>query len=224
MTASERGKALAGLRWISGPASLPIGAPAARFDLESGMMAVTGADAQRAWKLLQTGTAPDLQAVVVIKETKTVIFVMYAEPGYVRMDDWESLDAATYMAKLIEANRQRTPIREAAGLPPMLDGHWEIEPQINRTMAVAHWALSYFAPERELRSLNIMALRLGRRGYARLGIALSMDDYDKHPEVSDLLEKNFHFEPGAAYADFAPGDMVAPFGIAGLAMRTVYGQ
>lgn len=224
MTSAERGRALAGLKWIDGPVSLPIGGPAARFDLDDGMLAVTGADAQRAWELLQTGTAPDLQAVILIKEPVTAIFVMYAEPGYVRLDDWASFNAEVYMAKLIEFNRQRTPIREAAGLAPMLDAHWEIEPQINRTSAVTHWALSYFAPEKKLRALNIMAVRLGRRGYARLGISLSMDNYDKHPEVSELLEKNFRFEPGAAYADFAPGDKVAPFGIAELAMRTMYGE
>ncbi len=224
LTPAERSRALANLKWVYGPASLPIGAPAARFELDDGMLAVTGADAQRAWELLQTGNAPDLQAVVLIKEPVTAVFVTYAEPGYVRMDDWASFNAEAYMAQLIEFNRQRTPIREAAGLAPMLDVHWEIEPQVNQTEAVFHWAISYFAPEKKLRGLNIMALRLGRRGYARLGVTISMDNYDKHPEVSRLLETNFHFEPGGAYADFAPGDKVAPFGIAALAMRPLSGE
>lgn len=224
MTDAERARVLASLKWVSGPTSLPIGAPAARFDLARGMMAVTGSDAQRVWEILQTGTVPDLQAFILVPETKAAIFVTYAEPGYVRMDDWNTFNPDAFMAKALEYNRERTPAREAAGLSPMLDGHWEAEPQINRTDAVVHWALSYFDPKKNQRGLNIWAIRLGRRGYVRLGMSILMDNYEKHPEVIELLEKNFRFEPGAGYADFAPGDTVAPFGISQLTMRPFTGE
>lgn len=224
MTSTERGRALAKLKWINGPASLPIGAPAASFDLAPGMMAVTGPDAHRAWEILQTGTAPELQAIVLVPDLQTVVFIMYAEPGHVRMDDWSTFSPDNFMTNALEKNRQLTPIREAAGLPAMLDAHWEIKPQINQDQAVIHWGLSYFDPQKNTRALNIAAIRLGRLGYVRLAIALSMDNYDKHPEAIELLEKNFRFQPGAGYADFAQGDKEAPFGIAGLAMRPAYGE
>lgn len=209
----ERSAAVKSLTWRDGQTlTLPVsrGTLKAPDDIRQ----LLGADASSLWEILNAVEAPlGTEAALYDPQTQTLVFYQKIDDGYVRLDDWNDIDADAMLKSVSETTEAGNAARRNAGLSALHVVGWLQRPQLDRGTNTVRWAFEA-RDEREGPLVNSVALVLGRDGFEKLTWIGNKDDAGK--ALLNVALSSFSFPAGGLYADFQPGDKVAEYGIAGL--------
>jgi uncharacterized membrane-anchored protein len=193
--------------------------------LPQGDVAVFGADAQRAYKLLGNPTErPGLEATVIGgNDGNQMITFESSAAGYVGLDDWSEVNPEALLAEIsrqTEAeNQQRR--QQGAGFELHVRG-WLQPPTLDHNTTTVYWALLADQPGETALTVNTTALRLNRNGFEKVTWYTSKDQYQAAGNELDVMLRAHSFAPGSTYADHISTDTMAGYGIATL-VGTVLG-
>jgi len=210
---AEREAAAKTLTWRNGQSlTLPLSHGTLKAPDAIGQL--LGSDAASLWEILNATEAPfGTEAVLYDPKTETLVFYQKVADGYVRLDDWNDVDADAMLKSVSEATEAGNATRRNAGLPAIHVLGWLERPHLDRTTNTVQWAFE--ARDEQHGSLvNSVALLLGRDGFEKLTWIGKKDDIDKG--LLKTAQASFAFPVGQLYTDFQPGDKVAEYGIAGL--------
>ncbi len=143
----------------------------------------------------------------------TLVFFQKIADGYVRLDDWDDVDADSMLKSVSEKTEEDNQQRRASGLGALHVVGWLERPHLDKSTNVVRW--SFEATSEKSGSLvNSVALLLGRDGFEKLtwiGTKASLND-----GLMKTAQGSFEFPPDGRYVDHQSGDKVAEYGIAGL--------
>jgi uncharacterized membrane-anchored protein len=173
-----------------------------------------GPDARSVYEALNAVAAPHgMEAVLYEPKTKSLVFFQKYTDGFVRLDDWDDVDADAMLRSVSEGTEEGNIKRKAAGVPAIHVVGWLQRPHLDRATNTVQWAFE-LNDETEGPVVNNVALVLGRDGFEKLtwaGTKNSLND-----GLLKTAQASFSFPAGGRYADFQNGDKVAEYGIAGL--------
>jgi uncharacterized membrane-anchored protein len=138
----------------------------------------------------------------------------YEAEGYVKDDETPNAKEIleSFQENLPELNKERT----EKGFSPLTLGGWHDEPAYDRTNHRLVWALNVSSSNGD--SVNYNTRVLGRRGYLSMNLITSPELLNADKAHAVALLEGTRFNAGATYADFASGDKVAEYGLAGLVL------
>lgn len=209
----ERQAAVNALRWRDSEAlTLPLSN--GTLKASEPVKQLVGADAQSLYEILNGVDAPNgLEATLYDPRTNELVFYQKFGGGYVRLDDWEDVDADAMLKSVTEGTEEANAKRRAAGIAPLHVTGWLERPHLDRASNSVRWAIE-LTDEGGGPLVNSIALVLGRDGFEKL-------TWTGEKKVSErgLLKSGlaaFGFPIGERYEDYRSGDKVAEYGIAGL--------
>ena len=203
------------IKWQSGPVKAQIGTMG-EIDVPAGYSVALNKDAQTLMEVY--GNPPDSSTLAAIipddEESEWTLIFQFDSVGYVKDDDKNSIDAnailSSFQAGLPEMNRQR----RAVGSPECLGMSWTEKPFYDPQTNNLTWGLNLAFPGGS--TVNYDIRMLGRRGVMEATLLGDSETYAKAvPSVKTLLS-NYRFTSGNTYAEWAPGDKVAEYGLTGL--------
>jgi uncharacterized membrane-anchored protein len=213
-TDAELRAAFDALNWRMEAAVYDLPLSHAQIRLPPGSTLLLGADAERyAW--LASGVEyPGTEAVTSAKAGSADIYYEWRGEGHVDDTDWSKVDSDRLLSQYnaaVDADRQKYG-DEAAQLV-----RWLQRPTYDAASHTVIYAIE--SKQAETHWANVVALRLGRLGYAELTWAGSIASFQESGEASQLLHTalaSHDFTQGHRYSDFQDGDTEAGDGIAGL--------
>jgi len=213
LTDQERADAIVALPWVQeGTYKLP--ASNSSIALPEGYMLVLGEGARRFATLLDATDEPNVEAVVVNQDLDQIRFESFREDGYVSIDDWSELDPAPLLRTVSNNTENVNSKRRSEGLPELHVAGWLQQPALDRQTDMVFWAIEL--TEGDGRTVNSIALRLGRDGFEKLTWVVDRSKYRPVSGQLDVMLRAHSFDPGYRYADHQSGDKTALYGIAGL--------
>lgn len=205
------------LNWLNEPKVYSLDASHAQISLPQGKLLLLGADAER-YSWLVSGTEfPGTEAVMSYESGEADVYYEWRDEGYVSDSDWSEVDADALLTQYKEATEQSNEERVANGFQPMQVVGWLQPPTYDPATRTVSYALEL--KDDDSNWANVVALRLGRAGYAELTWVGSIDAMQSNGGQPALLRTaldNHDFQDGHRYADYKEGDKVAEYGIAGL--------
>lgn len=210
---AEREAAVKALTWRNGE-SLTLPVSRGTLKAPDTISQLVGGDATSLWEILNAAEAPPgTEAALFEPKTEALVFYQKISDGYVRLDDWNEVDADAMLKSVSEATEAGNATRQKAGLTAIHVVGWLERPHLDRATNTVHW--SFEATDEKHGSLvNSVALVLGRDGFEKLTWIGNKDDLGKG--LLKTAQASFTFPSGGLYADFKAGDKVAEYGIAGL--------
>ncbi len=135
--------------------------------------------------------------------------------GYVKDDDFASIDFADMLKDLRKQSIESSKERERGGYGKMIMKDWAQKPHYDRATHKLYWAKAFEVDGPEL-GLNYDIRVLGRHGILEVSIISSMDQFKtieaKAPEILAMTG----FTDGNRYEDYKAGDKTAAYGIGAL--------
>jgi uncharacterized membrane-anchored protein len=175
---------------------------------------LVGPDARVLYEILNGVDAPgSLEATLLDPRTNEIVLLEKFGGGYVRLDDWNDVDAEGMLKSVTEATEEANAQRRTSGVPPLHVTGWLERPHLDRASNSVRWAIE-LQDEKAGPMVNSIALVLGRDGFEKLTWA-----GDKAIGERPLLKTGmsaFNFPAGGRYEDHQADDKVAEYGIAGL--------
>lgn len=213
-TDDERSAALQSLKWRDGE-TLTLPVSQATLQAPESVKQLLGPDAVTLWEALNGLEAPtNTEAALYDPASKTLVFYQKLGDGYVKLDDWNDVDADAMLKSVTENTEAENARRKAAGLAALHVVGWLERPHLDRATNTVRW--SFEARDEESGSLvNSIALVLARDGFEKL-VWVGPKTGSDTPELLKIAQASFAFPVGRRYADYQPGDKVAEYGIAGL--------
>jgi uncharacterized membrane-anchored protein len=226
LTANEEVAALKQLPWVGTAGIYTLPRSGSKLALPQGDIAVFGAHAQRAYKLLGNPVErSELEAFVVgdtdRDQVQIVIFESYST-GYIGLDDWTQLDPTALLDAIRRGTEAENQQRHQQGISGLHVRGWLQPPTLDRNTATVYWAVTTDEDDMAAINVNAVALRLGRRGYERLTWIGTQGQYQATGNQLDTMLRAHSFAPGSAYGDHVSTDKMAGYGVAAL-VGTVLG-
>ena len=140
----------------------------------------------------------------------------YAEVGYVKDEEKDSLDADAILQSVKEGEPRSNAQREKMGLATLHVQKFAIQPRYNDQTHNLEWAFEFESrPEGHL-IVNHNIKLLGREGYVAATLVCNPELlHSVLPEAQRIVE-GFSFKEGLRYAEFRQGDKIAEYGLTGL--------
>lgn len=179
-----------------------------------GYRQLVGQDARTVYEATNGLDAPvGTEAMIYDRKGGTVVYYQKLGSGYIRIDDWPSIDADAMLAEIKENTERNNPTRKQRGIGSIHVVGWLQPPKLDIQNHSVRWALD--AREEDGSSLvNSVALVLGRDGYEKLTWIGSKQQFSDDALKVGL--DSFNFASGKRYGDYVAGDKVAEYGVAGL--------
>ncbi len=142
-----------------------------------------------------------------------IVFYQKLGDGYVRLDDWNDVDADAMLKSISENTETDNAKRKEVGISALHVVGWVEPPYLDRSTNTVQWAIEVKDDSGDS-VLNRVAIVLGRNGYEKIiwigreGVAGS--------ELLKVARSSFSLPTGGHYEDHQEGDRVAEYGIAGL--------
>ena len=134
-------------------------------------------------------------------KTEALVFYQKIGGGYIKLDDWDDLDADAMLKAMIANTEADNEKRKAAGIPALHIVGWLERPQLDRANNVAYW--SFEARDEQTGPLvNSIALILARDGFEKLIWILVLKRGVGTPDLLKVAQANFAFPTGGRYGDF----------------------
>ncbi|MBS0546810.1 MAG: DUF2167 domain-containing protein [Proteobacteria bacterium] len=211
-TEQERETAIRALKWHEGRAvTLPISH--AHLQAPATVQQLVGDDSGRLWEVLNAIDAPrGSEATLYDPATDTIVFYQKLGDGYIRLDDWQDVDADALLKSVTDNTEANNVKRKEAGLSPVHVVGWLERPQLDRATNTVRWSFEA-SDEKQGRLVNKIALILGRDGFEKL---TWVGTKETGADLLAIAQSSFSFADGGRYTDFQSGDKVAEYGIAGL--------
>jgi len=175
---------------------------------------VLGDDARQLRRLVGDGSNPTIEATAVTPGFKDEIIFQSINEGYVALDDWKDVDAASMMTSIRENTEEGNLERRKQGMSDIHVVGWLQEPTLDRQTSTVFWAIEGSTDDGRI--VNSIALRLGRSGYERLNWIADKVNYVPLGGQLDVMLRAHSFDPGSRYADHESGDKIAAYTIGGL--------
>ncbi|HLY22670.1 MAG TPA: DUF2167 domain-containing protein [bacterium] len=226
-TDAERQNVLQQLPWQRG-GTFPLTESRATLIVDESRAVLTGAAATARFWMTTQGIGPFRQTaqgtrfrlptdvVVLNRETGEFVTFRHVRGGYVRLDDWigNTLDAGGILKRVNAATKANNKRRAAKGLGPYELIGWRDKPTLDLETHSVHWAISTRDADTGTILTDAVTVVLGRFEYEELRW-FGKAGQDPAVFLAEMRH-GFHFDPGAQYADFQPGDVTHPSGIAAL--------
>lgn len=213
-TEEERTAALDALTWRDGET---LTLPLSRGTLQAPehVSQLLGKDAATLWEALNGVDAPPgMEAALYDPQTEALVFFQKLGNGYVKLDDWEDIDADAMLKSISENTETDNTRRKAAGIPDLHVVGWRERPHLDRATNTVRWSFEG-RDEGSGELVNSIALVLARDGFEKLIWVAAKKDAGGN-DLLKVAQASFAFPPGGRYGDFQAGDKVAEYGIAGL--------
>lgn len=207
----ERSAAIKALTWRDGQ-TLTLPFSHGTLKAPNGVRQLLGGDAASLWEMLNAEEAPPGTEAAIFRD-KAVVFYQKVAGGYVRLDDWNDVDADAMLKAVSEDTEAGNANRRNTGLAALHVVGWLERPHLDRETNVVRWAFEGI-DEQHGPIVNSVALVLGRDGFEKLTWIGKKDDVNRG--LLSIAESSFSFPAGGRYADFRSGDKVAEYGVAGL--------
>jgi hypothetical protein len=210
---AEIAAAVDALAWTEGET---LELPLSRGSLKSPeqIQQLVGRHAISLWELLYPSSAPPgTEAALYDVSATTQVFFQRLGHGYVRLDDWNDVDADALLKAVTEKWQALGPRRKSAGLPAIHVQGWLERPRLDRATSTISWSFEAIDETGEPR-VNRVALVLGRSGFEKLswiGPRSAVDD-----GLLAIALQGFAFPAGGRHPDYRDGDPLAAYGVAGL--------
>lgn len=209
----ERQAAIQALAWRDGESlTLPLSRATLHAPKQVGQLA--GPDSINLYEALNGVEAPPgTEATLYDSVSKEIVFYQKISDGYVRIDDWDDVDADAMLKAVTENTEAANIKRRSSGIPALHVIGWLERPHLDRSASVVRW--SFEAKDDDSGSLvNSITLLLGRDGFEKL--TWVGEKKASRGNLLTLAQTSFSFPSGGSYMDFHSGDKVAEYGIAGL--------
>ena len=212
-TDAERAAAAKTLTWREGE-SLSLPKSRATLKTPAGIGQLDAKDAATIWEVINGVAAPlGIEAMIDDDKTKAAVYFLKQGDGYVRIDDWNDLDADEMLKSMSEGAEEGNQQRRESGIAPLHIVGWVERPSLDRAKNTVRWAIEV-KDDSNQSNVNRVSLTLLRDGFEKLIWVGSKEDKDA--SLLKIAQDNFKIDDGSGYVDFKPGDKVAEYGIAGL--------
>lgn len=184
------------------------------------IMRFVDVDAQRVWTMFNGASAPlGTEAVLYDPRTGEIVFFQKLSLGYVRLDDWDTLEVDAALKSVTENAEADNTMRRLSGLPGIHVVGWLEPPNLDRSTNTVRWAIEA-AGEHGQPVVTSVALVFGRDGFEKLTWGGKKTILDR--ELLKVAQSSFGFAVGGRYVDYQPGDRIAEYGVADI-VATVLG-
>ena len=160
----------------------------------------------------------ELGAIVPDSETAHwFITFEFSNTGYVKDDEGDKLDANALLKSLQEGTEDENEQRKQRGWAAFHVTGWEKPPFYDPLTHNLTWAIRGRGddPRGEM-TINHSIRILGRRGTVNVDLVAGPKEYAETITDFNSLISGFSYNQGNRYADFAPGDKVAEYGLGAL--------
>jgi uncharacterized membrane-anchored protein len=203
------------LAWQPGPTTGAVGAHA-RIEVPPGYVYLGKQDTIRLLELMQNPTSGAELATLSPAATNEdwFLFFTFEDVGYVKDDERDELDADALLESIREGTEAANEVRRDNGWSELHITGWERAPTYNASTNNLEWAIR--AESEGGPTLNHNIRLLGRRGVMSAELVTSPEHYASAVAAVGTLLSGFSFTEGNGYAEYAPGDKVAEYGLAAL--------
>lgn len=153
-----------------------------------------------------------------LADTAWVITYSYAEDGYVKDDDAESINYTELLKQMKEDTKNANAERVRDGYNKLTLVGWAQAPYYDRASHKLHWAKELIVDDDSIyRTLNYNIRMLGRRGVLVMNVIADMGSLrDVNSHLNQIMEST-NFNSGSRYEDFDDKtDKIAEYGITAL--------
>jgi uncharacterized membrane-anchored protein len=180
-----------------------------------GFNLIAGVEARRFREMVDGRGDPEQEADAVNTDTSSELIYEWFPEGFVNSDDWQDVDADSFLSQLRERDVEANKIRTEKGLATLTTTGWRQKPLLNRDTHTVSWAI-----EGENSAgghvVNFVALKLGRYGIEKIIWVVDPADLGSRNDLL-LAVNNHQYDSGARYTDYVAGtDHAAAYGVAGL--------
>ncbi|TCR65750.1 DUF2167 domain-containing protein [Bosea sp. BK604] len=175
-TDAERDVAMESLTWRDGQTlNLPLSGGVLKAP--SGYRQLLGKDAATVYEVTNGIDAPvGTEAMIYNGKDGTIVYYQKLGSGYIKIDDWPSIDPDAMLAEIKENTERNNATRKQRGIGAIHVVGWLQPPRLDLGNHSVLWTLD--AVEEDGSSLvNSVALVLGRDGYERLVWIGSKDQF-----------------------------------------------
>ncbi len=208
----------AGVKLVSGPATVPLG-QVAELRLPEGHHVVAKESLDRFYELTQNVRSGHELGVVLAPGY--MLFFDYDESGYVKDDDQDKLDADKLMQAMTANQEASNDDRKQRGWAEMRLKGWATPPHYDAKTHHLKWAINLTSAQDGFKQvwINESIRLLGRGGVMNVTLASSTENFKGAEAAADkILSEQFEYVTGQKYAEFKTGDKVAAYGLSALVL------
>lgn len=204
--------ALAALKWVKGPASVPLQGNSS-LTVPEGYVFLDAANTDKFLELNQNIPGGN-EVMIAPEDLHWSAYLSFEDDGYVKDD--EKIDAAALLKAMQEGTEEANKERRRRGWRELHVLDWAVPPAYNSDNKRLEWATLLQGDG--ARSVNFSTKVLGRRGHTSVILATGEDGLaESRPQLEQVLA-GYTFNQGDRYADWVPGDKVAEYGLAALVL------
>lgn len=144
--------------------------------------------------------------------------VEYSADGYVSDSDAASTDYDELLRSIKDSIAEANPEREKQGFEKITLVGWASAPHYDQPTHALHWArdLIFGNDMSQPHTLNYSIRVLGREGVFQFNFVSGMDQLQEIQSAIPNVLTMVKFDSGKAYEDYASGDKLAAYGMAGM--------
>lgn len=150
-----------------------------------------------------------------IPPSEWIAVLDWKDDGYVKDDEYDSLDFNKKLNELKEASHEESDERVRQGYSKLILTGWAQTPHYDKTTHKMYWAKS-FDGGGPTEQLDYDIDVLGRAGVLTVSIVASMPELPKIQTQAPGILSAIEFTANNRYSDYKSGDKVAAYGIGGL--------
>ena len=217
-TEEEWDKAYASLAWEYGPLVYDFQEASSKIDISSQFMILTGEDAHQLlfW---HNGVNFDYIKMYAYNAKNGSQYTFYYKgAGYVKTDDWTSVDPDQFIKEIRENYKTANETRKQNGQPTVINVSWKKKPFLDGVYNSVYYALNVDWSDNKS-TVEGKAIILGREGYTEATYVAGNQGYDENMLLN--LSKIHKFNATKEYKDWKSGDKVAAAGIGALLATTL---
>lgn len=212
-SSKERGDIDKALKWRDGE-TLRLPVSGAALAAPRPIRQLAGTDAERVWTAVSGGPAPaGVEALFHDPRTGEMVVFQNLSRGYVRFDDWDTLDPDAILRSVAEVTEAGNIRRRRVGLPGVHIVGWLEPPSLDRSTNSVRWVIQA-STDHGQPVTSSMALIFGRGGFEKLiwgGNSMSAS----RRTLLEIAQSSFSFPLGGRYTDYRVGDRLSEYGVAG---------
>lgn len=179
------------------------------LSLPAGYLVIIGDDAKN---YMDQPYNSNLEAVVYDETKQHSIVFENANTGYISLDNWESIDSNLLLEGIQISTESMNIERRLQGLSDVHLMGWHKKPTLDRKTNTIYWSTE--AECLNERSVNAIALKLGRKGYEKFKWVYYSHSGEPEYDHLEIMLNSHKFKPGFDYSDYKIGDKLANGGIA----------
>ena len=164
------------------------------------------------------GLPAEKDVVMLIRGTGYDVYLNYIDDGYVKLDDWKSVDPKNLLSLLRETAKSNVTYLKDKNLDYVNKIDWIFKPTLDeKNKSVSYsYKVDWNSGQRSMESKNLI---LGKKGYLESAFVVSYKkdmDLKGESDFSKDFVNGVVFDDGYKHADYKSGDKIAAVGIGSL--------